>query len=547
MSSLDAEGGNVQFAQVDLNDIHVLLLAVIDSLPDLIYVTDVEGRFLLDNLQHRRFLGATSMQEVVGKTLSHFVPNELAEHERSLDLPVLQTGQPLLNCEREVTTHTGQRIWVSSTKISLRNPKDGVVGIVGCDRDITERRRSEKALAQEQDLLYALMDNIPDTIYFKDPQSRFTRVNRAQAGLLGLQSPDQAIGRTDFDFFEPEHAQTAFADEQRILRSGQALIGKIERIRRADGEFRWVTATKVPVHDARGNVTGLVGISRDVTERVLAEQEAARYGAALREKNAQLELDLSLARDVQQAFLPQRYPQFSPDPNAVESSLRFCHRYQPSAQVGGDFFDVLNLGNGCVGVLICDVMGKGLRAALVTAMMRTMVLELSPLASDPGRFLTAVSRDLLATLGHMQQPIFVSAFYMVADSVEGVLQYATAGHPSPLHLRHNGATVEPLVHETAKHGPVLGLFEEAVYETERHPLAMGDRVVLFTDGVYEVDDPSGEQYGVERLLKAVRRRLNLPTEAMFDDLLSEIRQFSAGREFADDVCLVGMEVARVGR
>jgi PAS domain S-box-containing protein len=137
------------------------------------------------------------------------------------------------------------------------------------ERRVQERTRE---LAHEQLLLRMLMDNMPDTIYFKDSQSRFTRVNRAQANVLGLQSPDQAIGKADADFFTADHAQAALADERRVLESGVGLISKTERVRRADGSFRWMTATKVPMRDSHGTITGLVGISRDVTEVVRAER-----------------------------------------------------------------------------------------------------------------------------------------------------------------------------------------------------------------------------------------------------------------------------------
>jgi PAS domain S-box-containing protein len=145
--------------------------------------------------------------------------------------------------------------------------------VLGKVNEELEQRVQErtKELAHEQMLLKMLMDNIPDTIYFKDSQSRFTRINQAQSKVLGVQSPEQAVGKTDSDFFTPEHAQAALADERRILESGQGLISKTERIRRNDGQFRWVTATKVPLRDGGGNVVGLVGISRDVTERVKAE------------------------------------------------------------------------------------------------------------------------------------------------------------------------------------------------------------------------------------------------------------------------------------
>ncbi|NJK95169.1 MAG: PAS domain S-box protein [Bacteroidales bacterium] len=128
-------------------------------------------------------------------------------------------------------------------------------------------------LNTERDLLQALMDNFPYTIYFKDTQSRFTRVNRAQATMLGINDPEEAIGKTDFDYFTLQHAQDAFRDEQRILTMGEQLIGKTERIRNAQGNYIWVSATKIPVRNSEGEITGLVGISIDVTERYLAEQK----------------------------------------------------------------------------------------------------------------------------------------------------------------------------------------------------------------------------------------------------------------------------------
>lgn len=138
--------------------------------------------------------------------------------------------------------------------------------VLGEANDELELRVQErtKQLAHEQMLLRMLMDNMPDTIYFKDRHSRFTRINRAQAEVLGVKSPDDAIGKTDADFFTPEHAQAALADERRILETGESVINKKERIRRADGQFRWVTATKVPLRDEHGKIIGLVGISREI-------------------------------------------------------------------------------------------------------------------------------------------------------------------------------------------------------------------------------------------------------------------------------------------
>ncbi len=138
--------------------------------------------------------------------------------------------------------------------------------------DITERRQAEAALAAERDLLQALMDNIPDLIYFKDTSSRFTRINRAEAGLLGVVTPEEAIGKTDLDFQDPDLAQSFYEEEQHLVQTGEALINRIEFNPTPDGQPRWLSTTKVPIKDTEGRVVGIVGVSRDITQRTQAEK-----------------------------------------------------------------------------------------------------------------------------------------------------------------------------------------------------------------------------------------------------------------------------------
>jgi diguanylate cyclase (GGDEF)-like protein/PAS domain S-box-containing protein len=137
--------------------------------------------------------------------------------------------------------------------------------------DITERRRAEAALAAERDLLQALMDNIPDTIYFKDTVSRFTRINRAQATVLGVRTPEEATGKTDLDFQKNDIAQGFYEEEQRLFQTGESLINRIEFNPTPDGAPRWFSATKVPIKNEAGQVIGMVGISHDITKRKMAE------------------------------------------------------------------------------------------------------------------------------------------------------------------------------------------------------------------------------------------------------------------------------------
>ncbi len=127
-------------------------------------------------------------------------------------------------------------------------------------------------LGRERDLLRALMENLPDSIYFKDADSRFLRVSKSKALRSGLSDAAEAVGKTDFDFFKPEDAQTSFADEQEIMRSGIPLVGKEEKHVWPDGRTSWVATSKLPLRDMQDNVIGTFGISHDITEQKQALQ-----------------------------------------------------------------------------------------------------------------------------------------------------------------------------------------------------------------------------------------------------------------------------------
>ena len=137
-------------------------------------------------------------------------------------------------------------------------------------------------MGRERNLLSTLMDNIPDFIYFKDAKSRFVRTNRAHAKAFGLSDPDEAVGKTDFDFFTKEHAWSAYEDEQRIIQTGQPIVGQVEKETWPDRPDTWVSTTKMPVRDEKGDVVGTFGISRDVTESKRAEETLARERSLLR-------------------------------------------------------------------------------------------------------------------------------------------------------------------------------------------------------------------------------------------------------------------------
>jgi PAS domain S-box-containing protein len=184
--------------------------------------------------------------------------------------------------------------------------EDGkVVKVRGIFQDVTERKQVEAALQRAHDeletkvqertaalsqanaLLQALLDYMPDHIYFKDTQSRFIRNSKSQARMLGLSDPSQVVGKTDFDFFP--HAAQAYAEEQEVMRSGKPLVDLEERVIWPDGRETWVSTTKVPLPNSEGQIIGIFGISRDITERKRGEQAIQQLNADLKKQAEQLE------------------------------------------------------------------------------------------------------------------------------------------------------------------------------------------------------------------------------------------------------------------
>src|ERR1700732_1490007 len=154
-------------------------------------------------------------------------------------------------------------------------------------------------------------------------------------------------------------------------------------------------------------------------------------------------LALETARELQNALLPQQFPRFPSSALPEASALRFHHFFRPSSAVGGDFFQVFQISDSAAGVLICDVMEHGVRAALVAMILRTLVEDLRVHATEPAKFLQELNRAISHILKHTHLSIFVSALYLMADISRGELHYANAGHPNPLCV-HRTRSAAPL-------------------------------------------------------------------------------------------------------
>ena len=286
-------------------------------------------------------------------------------------------------------------------------------------------------------------------------------------------------------------------------------------------------------------VETLAGDLAVMTSRVLRyhrelEAEVAAKTAVIRE-------DLEMAREFQSALLPSVYPDVPPLEVTNPLRLKFAHFYQPATTVGGDFFDLIELDENRVGVLIADVMGHGARSALITAILRALVRNHASIAGDPGVFLSELNRHLHELISRSGQSLFVTAFYIVLDTRKGLASWAVSGHPAPLRVRRgSGKAPEPLWFESPRQ-PALGLVPEFSYRAYESPLYAGDVFLLFTDGSVEAENPAGEPFGLKRLAASMDEALDGPMAAMPAKIVCDVTFFQKRKQYEDDVCIVAIE------
>lgn len=540
-------------AEARVRDSEALYHSLVETLPQNIFRKDLQEKFTFANQQFCRTLGR-ELKDILGRTDFDFFPDELATKYQHDDRQVMETGRSHQTVE-EHQPPGGGKLYVQVVKTPLRGAYGQITGLQGIFWDITEQKVAEERVRQAQEslreseaLYHSLVDTMPQCIFRKDLEGRYTFANKQFCRILKRPVED-ILGKTIFDIFPEQLAEKRQDNDLIVMRSGE-VFEQIEENGFNTTEKGYLHVLKIPIFDLSGEIIGLQGMFWDITAQKMAEErirqantELAEGREQLRVKNAQMEDDLKMAREIQVTMLPQQYPVLPAGVAPDQSAFQFTHRYHPSGTVGGDFFSVASVSDDEVAVFICDVAGHGVRSALVTAMIRALVEELRPVAHDPGQFMTKLNSELFAILKHAGSPVLTTAFYLVAHATTGRMQYANAGHPKPLWVRRSAKSVQPLKNKSQKSQPALGLFEKHAYETSELTLVKHDLLMLFTDGLYEVHSANDEIYSQERVAASVTQQLQLPAARLFDSVLKEISDFSATHEFDDDLCLVGMEYA----
>jgi serine phosphatase RsbU (regulator of sigma subunit) len=357
-----------------------------------------------------------------------------------------------------------------------------------------------------------------------------TRPLRLSLGTEISFAVDQALSRDTAMHFEPvlveggQGPQLIEVDVMLRTQSGilkQAILAKdelIDEVQRTSQELR---TTLVSLERTRDRL--LQSEERLEAEVVRRTLELATTNAELLQKQNQIDEELTAARSLQQSILPDAFPDH--EGYTGKAFMRAAR------MIGGDFYDVFPLENDRVGMMVADVSGKGVPAALFMVLARTVLQDLALRGHSPGECVRRANEQLIA-----RNPLwlFVTVIYGILDVRTGVFTFCNAGHIMPYVLRVNGAV--EVVSERAS--PLVGLIEQARFSDLTITLEPGDGLMMVTDGVGECFNRNGEAFGEQRLLDLIAACANGPLENLLDDLVSALDRFSDGIAASDDVTVL---------
>ena len=507
---------------------------LLQNIYDAVFVTERTGEVLVANIRANQFFLAEPGQ------LQHYnIVGLICGADDSLLPTVLKTLKDnrfvfiQAYCTRLDGTSFPAEISVNQINLA------GTEHLSFFIRDVTLRKQQEERLRTGN----TAIQNASSGIAIAGLDAGIEYCNPAFLSYFGLTEHNLSEGRNLRDLL----CDSRVADEvTAAIWRGETWSGEVD-MKGARGEVVCGFTSVTPNVDEDGELVGMVLSILDITQQKRAQQQLQAYASELRHHNTQMQEDLNMASELHEAFLPRGFESFPRKASPEERKLAFQHLYHPSGTIGGDFFDIREVSADEVAIFICDVMGHGVRSALVVATIRGLLEQLRPLASDPGALLTQLNATYGEIFKHMGgDVVFATALYLVFNVRTGEVRYANAGHPRPYHLRPASDEVARLGGGAAKPSMALGLFGKALYETAISTLAATDTLLFFTDGISEVQNPDAEFYETERLETILRENVHALPKELLERLLEDAREFSMAPAFEDDICLLAMQVLRTG-
>ncbi len=270
-------------AKKDMEYEKSLLDALMNNIPDSIYFKDRQCRLLRINRGMMKSLDMTQDSDYYLKTDIDLFGEEFGRETVKADLHLIETGEPIVGMIESRKLDDGSLNWTSTTKAPIWDAQDNIIGLVGVTRTINDIKRAEEALQYEKSLMDALMNNIPDSIYFKDRQCRLLKISRHMMKSLNMTQESDYYLKTDIDLFGEEFGRATVESDLQLMETGKPIIGLVEGRKLPDGQINWTSTTKIPLRDQDGKIIGLVGISREINEIKQAEEQREKIIAELQE------------------------------------------------------------------------------------------------------------------------------------------------------------------------------------------------------------------------------------------------------------------------
>jgi PAS domain S-box-containing protein len=559
---------------------------LLDFSRDAIYFKDLKSRYLRVSRCHPSIQYTGSPEKAIGKTDFDYFPIEHAQEAYNDEMRIIQTGEPILGIiERETAPGMPEK-WVFTSKLPMRDKNGEIVGTFGISRDITEIKRFENELQRAKDELEERVRLRTRDLQLANAgleqriaQLDFlTSATYEMAQCIGLDELANVIARVfssrftnaitclciksakPFSFI----GSSAHLDETETTSFIEYLIPHFHADTLTRPAILTDWTTRLPGHIQPGSLAQLpcyiaiplladnrhIGVVQlfaetGTDERFKEEEKViltlaahaavslsnALYYKELGEK-AQLQGELEAARSIQQRLTPRSKPSI---PRVSLKGL-----YSPAYEVGGDYLDYFKNDAGCWVVVIADVCGKGIPAALLMTMLRSSFRAEASSKTSAKDLLCAVNTGMLENLDERS---FVTAICLIINTDGTAMSYARAGHPRLIRILAGGNRVETLESEGIALGILSDPEEFAGTVTELTvPLIPGDRFIIYTDGLTEAFNPQKNTYGTNRLLDLITNGIGSTPEEMIGAITGDIRQYTQGAPYHDDLTVIAMSV-----
>ncbi len=510
-----------------------------ESLPDHVFFKDLQSRFTCINHSLAEFFGIEHPDDAIGRSDFDFFQEEFARAKFDTEQEIIRTNKGWFFREERDLQSDGSEKWVLTTKLPLHDLNGDICGTFGISSDITQRKKAELELDRQRHLLETIVQILPCRIFVRDSDDRFLLINEEYRKAFDLETREEVIGKKLTEIRDNEQAKRIEKLDAHILKTGKPVFNELEFNRSLLGKERWVLNSKVPLLGPDGRIEGIVGMTHDITEQKHAEEQARAAGKALAVKNKQFEAELLVARQLQEQLMSMG---FNDQPIYVRSGtaweLEASYLYSPSHHLAGDFFYLVPIPGNKIGILICDVMGHGIKAALVTMLIRGLMLESPVLLTEPEKVLKHLNDNLVKLAEDPEFPRFVTALYTVIDLNTGIVRLANAGHPAPIWRVEDNLGTHFELCPVEKIGPALGLIADEGFQSNEFTLTQKTEFLFYTDGIIEQKTKNGEEWGVKNLEETVLDHESDDLPEQLKAISQELKDSAGAEELSDDVCII---------